>query len=241
MDLQVFPSDKMPATICEFCKAIMGFCYRFKQMCKEGDALLRIVPNTRIWPEPLDMPQFDQEDPFKLMQKVEGEDQIVEIINDKDLYALGTDPMVVPDDIQILDVVPVVEENIIVENPKVVRAIPAKRTAPLKAKSAAKPKVLNQILVKSPEPEEQPCLKRNKFGNLDIMLAPKPPTVLERDVFPCLSCDRTFPLKQLLEMHEKNHSRDRESACELCPKKFYTKYDLAKVKLPENLIKCSFE
>lgn len=112
-------------------------------------------------------------------------------------------------------------------------ANPRKRPlAPTKSTSCPSPpqKVLNQIFMVAkptkPIPAET-AVKINKFG--DIVMSEAEAEVLETDVFPCSSCDRSFPLKQLLEIHERNHNRDRESACELCPKRFFTKYDLAKV------------
>lgn len=48
------------------------------------------------------------------------------------------------------------------------------------------------------------------------------------DVFPCTRCERSFPLKQLLELHMKNHDRERCFQCDLCDRRFFTKYDLAK-------------
>ncbi|XP_058056783.1 RE1-silencing transcription factor-like [Anopheles bellator] len=50
----------------------------------------------------------------------------------------------------------------------------------------------------------------------------------ERGVFPCTECDRSFPLKQLLDIHMLNHTRARNFPCELCNKRFFSKYDLAK-------------
>ncbi|XP_052864040.1 uncharacterized protein LOC128270669 [Anopheles cruzii] len=50
----------------------------------------------------------------------------------------------------------------------------------------------------------------------------------ERGVFPCTECDRSFPLKQLLDIHMLNHTRARNFPCELCDKRFFSKYDLAK-------------
>ncbi|XP_055545942.1 RE1-silencing transcription factor-like [Wyeomyia smithii] len=47
-------------------------------------------------------------------------------------------------------------------------------------------------------------------------------------VFPCNECDRSFPLRQLLEIHKSNHNRERNHPCELCDKRFFSKYDLAK-------------
>lgn len=48
------------------------------------------------------------------------------------------------------------------------------------------------------------------------------------DVFPCTQCQRSFPLKQLLDLHMINHDRERSYECELCTRKFFTKYDLSK-------------
>lgn len=48
------------------------------------------------------------------------------------------------------------------------------------------------------------------------------------DVFPCQHCERSFPLKQLLDIHMKNHDRERTFVCNSCGRKFFTKYDLGK-------------
>lgn len=48
------------------------------------------------------------------------------------------------------------------------------------------------------------------------------------DVFPCPHCERSFPLKQLLDLHKAIHDRERSFPCEQCNRKFFTKYDLAK-------------
>lgn len=47
-------------------------------------------------------------------------------------------------------------------------------------------------------------------------------------VFPCNQCQRSFPLKQLLDLHMVNHDRERSYECDQCSRKFFTKYDLAK-------------
>ncbi|KRT81579.1 zinc-finger associated domain containing protein [Oryctes borbonicus] len=51
---------------------------------------------------------------------------------------------------------------------------------------------------------------------------------VQTDVFPCLHCERSFPLKQLLDLHMKNHNRERSYECTKCRRKFFTKYDLSK-------------
>lgn len=57
-----------------------------------------------------------------------------------------------------------------------------------------------------------------------VLTVPQVPT----DVFPCRHCERSFPLKQLLDIHMKNHDRERTFVCDSCGHKFFTKYDLAK-------------
>lgn len=105
------------------------------------------------------------------------------------------------------------------ERPRV-KPSPTTKPAPVTKKSQPPPKVLNQELGK----------KTNKQipANVTTIKIETAPEILPTDVFSCSSCSRSFPLKQLLDIHEKNHTRDRESACDLCPKKFFTKYDLAK-------------
>lgn len=51
---------------------------------------------------------------------------------------------------------------------------------------------------------------------------------VKTDCFPCPHCDRTFPLKQLLDLHLPNHDRQRRFECDECTRKFFTKYDLQK-------------
>lgn len=48
------------------------------------------------------------------------------------------------------------------------------------------------------------------------------------NVFPCDKCDRSFPLRQLLDIHMHNHTRTRSFQCAVCSKRFFSKYDLGK-------------
>jgi hypothetical protein len=54
------------------------------------------------------------------------------------------------------------------------------------------------------------------------------PLVVDSNVYPCTTCERSFPLKQLLDIHMQNHVRERNFDCKWCDKKFFSKYDLAK-------------
>jgi ribosomal protein S17E len=51
---------------------------------------------------------------------------------------------------------------------------------------------------------------------------------VKTDCYPCPHCERSFPLKQLLDLHKANHTRERNYNCDECSKAFFTKYDLSK-------------
>lgn len=53
-----------------------------------------------------------------------------------------------------------------------------------------------------------------------IMQSPidTPVEVVQTHVFACTMCERSYPLSQLLEIHMKNHVRERNHPCELCNK-----------------------
>lgn len=87
----------------------------------------------------------------------------------------------------------------------------------------------------------QPILQTNEDGTIEIVseiVAPadaadeldpirnaKP---VPTNVFPCEYCERSFPLRQLLDIHAANHVRDRNFTCDICQKGFFSKYDLSK-------------
>ncbi|XP_012284373.1 uncharacterized protein LOC105701831 isoform X2 [Orussus abietinus] len=47
-------------------------------------------------------------------------------------------------------------------------------------------------------------------------------------VHACDQCERTFPLRQALQLHVQRAHRDRDYKCTECDRMFFTKYDLAK-------------
>lgn len=51
----------MPNTICEECRLIMDYCYRFKQMCKKSDTVLKQFPLTGIFPNKQEHPKYPEE------------------------------------------------------------------------------------------------------------------------------------------------------------------------------------
>lgn len=55
--IEVNSNDGMPGFICLDCRLLFEHCYRFKQMCKNAETLLRQYPLTGKWPEPLEKPR----------------------------------------------------------------------------------------------------------------------------------------------------------------------------------------
>ncbi|KAH8402015.1 hypothetical protein KR009_009127, partial [Drosophila setifemur] len=55
--IEVSSGDGMPGYICLDCRLLFEHCYRFKQMCKRAETLLRQYPLTGAWPSPLDKPR----------------------------------------------------------------------------------------------------------------------------------------------------------------------------------------
>lgn len=76
----------MPATICELCSSLMDYWYRFKQMCKEADSTLRLVPTTKVWPDALDLPQFSADSPLQLVQQTE--EGIEDIFSGSEMFTI---------------------------------------------------------------------------------------------------------------------------------------------------------
>lgn len=56
----------------------------------------------------------------------------------------------------------------------------------------------------------------------------KPSKQIIAHVYPCTECERSFPLQQLLDIHMRQHTRERKFTCGVCNKKFFTKNDLTK-------------
>lgn len=82
----------------------------------------------------------------------------------------------------------------------------------------------------------EPIIRTDEQGNVEIVTVIieneqdplKVADPVETNVFPCPYCERSFPLKQLLDIHVTNHTRERKFACVICQKLFFSKYDLSK-------------
>ncbi|XP_035778880.1 uncharacterized protein LOC118459528 [Anopheles albimanus] len=115
-----------------------------------------------------------------------------------------------------------------------------KLAPPKPAPAVKKPKILNG-LGKPPVPKVEESFVTTGDGTVQMVIKPTNEASVDSDaveyitddysgrkVFPCTECDRSFPLKQLLDIHRLNHSRARNFPCDECGKRFFTKYDLAK-------------
>lgn len=149
-------------------------------------------------------------------------------------------PSHIKNDISIEDmVVEFADETILNDNvsspPKILNIVKTSQ-APIK--------ILNtQASLKSIEPVlRPPILKTNEDGKIEVVseimesdyneLDPiKSAAPVETNVFPCNYCERSFPLRQLLDIHVANHVRDRKFQCKVCNKGFFSKYDLGKHEL----------
>lgn len=48
----------MPSTICNECRNLMDYFYRFKQICRTSDTKLKQFPLTGQWPNALELPKL---------------------------------------------------------------------------------------------------------------------------------------------------------------------------------------
>lgn len=271
----------MPSTICKDCRLTMDYCYRFKQMCKNSDTMLKQFPLTGIWPNKLEHPKYPKEltgsgggggkelvlsmatlptapqqtkkneqtivvaappsQPFK--RKIPPQPTIVAMSPPKKKKISQTSMKIDLDSLELnLDDVEV--EFIETDEPEltspeieddgVYPVILNKNNVKILNKQASSAKHLEPII-------RQPILQTNEDGTVEIfseIVAPTDPTndqdplrtakPVPTNVFPCEFCERSFPLRQLLDIHAVNHVRDRNFTCDVCQKGFFSKYDLNK-------------
>ncbi|XP_041775881.1 uncharacterized protein LOC121595749 [Anopheles merus] len=104
-------------------------------------------------------------------------------------------------------------------------------TQPEQGGASNEPVILNN-LVQSTVPKVAEEFVSTGDGTVEMVVtyAPEPSTKADGGgtVFPCSECPRTYPLKQLLDIHQLSHKRERKHQCDQCDKRFFSKYDLAK-------------
>lgn len=248
----------------------MDYCYRFKQMCKKADTMLKQFPLTGVWPVKLEHPKYPDDLSGSTKEtitemilptasnqpsKIEPSIVTVPVLKRKasQLTVIAASPpkkkisqtnMKIDFDSLELNLDDVEVEFIETEDPLI--------SSPETEETKMQPIVLNRnnmkILnkqassIKQIKPIiRQPILQTNENGTVEVVSEIITPDDLVDDnnpirnakpvptnVFPCEFCERSFPLRQLLDIHAVNHVRDRNFMCEVCHKGFFSKYDLNK-------------
>ena len=265
----------MPSTICDACRLVMDYCYRFKQMCKKADTALKQYTLTGVWPSSYESPKYPEELSAKvclihnnlvlanahtsLSLSLLGEQtqplsakkspQTINLLNKRKQVNASATPSPPKKVIKLLKVERLSPDKMMLDmeahEPPLSPTMPP--SPPMQMISQPTPKILNKSTVKilnkqAPGSEIEPILKKpviktNKSGNVEIVSEIlqnsetdplKNAHPVETNVFPCPCCERSFPLKQLLDIHQLNHDRDRKFLCEVCNKGFFSKYDLGK-------------
>ncbi|XP_037034861.1 zinc finger protein 181-like [Bradysia coprophila] len=268
ISIEVFTNDGMPSLICDSCRLLMDFCYRFKQMCKKADTLLKQFPLTGTWPEKLVLPQYPDEllkapVKFTVPQAIKREpsnEQVFEISPKRIRTELPrpssksptkSPPSTSQPTIKFLNrssqsnaSSAVNSKHIVVvkgetgnEEIEVIETPVPEAPAPAPKILNKNPKILNKNARSYAEPKLcEPIIRTDDQGNVEIVTVIleneqdplKVADPVETNVFPCPYCERSFPLKQLLDIHVTNHTRERKFSCDICEKLFFSKYDLSK-------------
>ncbi|CRL01019.1 CLUMA_CG014160, isoform A [Clunio marinus] len=94
--VEVFQSDGMPRKICNICKTILGNAYKFKQICKRSDTLLKMYPITGNVPPRIEIPQ--EMIPFKKVEdEVKPEMKSICVGNDNEITTKSQETQTDPD------------------------------------------------------------------------------------------------------------------------------------------------
>lgn len=221
VSIEVFSNDGMPSTICDNCRMLMEHCYRFKQMCKKSDTALRQYPLTGTWPNAFEIPKMPEE----LVQI-----HYPKILNPGAKYSSTTSKQLTTSPEK-----PKLRSSKVILNEVALKPI--------------KPKILNKTSMKILNKDAQisneailsnPIIKQKESGGIEIVTeifenseiqsssSEKNVVPIVTNVFPCPHCERSFPLRQLLDIHLVNHNRERCFECSVCQKRFFSKYDLGK-------------
>lgn len=260
---KVFTNDEMPSTICQNCRLIMDYCYRFKQMCKKSDTMLRQFPLTGVWPNKIEHPKYPEDltvghsnestAALPTVQLTKIEPSIgaalkrkapqLNVIKSPPKKKISQTSMKIDLDSLELNLDDVEVEFIETEDPLTETPPDTDDTKvyPL-ILNKSNPKILNKQAKRlGPTIIGQPILQTNDDGTIEIVSEIEPiadpaddndpirnAKPVQTHVFPCEFCERSFPLRQLLDIHAVNHVRDRNFTCPVCEKGFFSKYDLSK-------------
>ncbi|KAK9712497.1 Zinc-finger associated domain (zf-AD) [Popillia japonica] len=212
--IEVFQNDGMPQLICSNCRLNTIQAYTFKGTCKKSDDALKLYLTTG-------------NTAFLKSNKAEHKIQVVRRKQSAEYIADSS-----PTEAKRFKIIQS-SQSTTQNDPKPINCEQIKREfheqesmAELEMEQSREEEIIDtQSDDQLEESDEEDDLNDDPDEHINPVL--KVPQVLT-DVFPCLHCERSFPLKQLLDLHMKNHNRKRSYECTECKKQFFTKYDLGK-------------
>ncbi|GBP88385.1 Zinc finger protein 112 [Eumeta japonica] len=200
VSIEVFPSDGMPTQICDRCRFFMDASYHFKQICRQAEeSIMQFLENG----EPLEPVTW----PSKLLK----------------LFPSNTESVGAKESVKTL----VTESGtcVQVQTDSEEDGNTDEKVYNIKIESDG-----SQSLKKGSSFRVITGDEKIQLVNNDVSTKEKKgggdggPAGTER--WPCDDCDRTYPLRQLLELHRAQKHRRREVVCHICGDQFFTKYDL---------------
>ncbi|KAB0800398.1 hypothetical protein PPYR_06138, partial [Photinus pyralis] len=225
--IEVFSNDGMPQLICSICKDLTQQVYNFKTTCKQSDDALKLFVATGNLVKPSGgikrfftgnaTPERPAKRPLLNDNAQSGKNR-----QSPEIVTLNySSPMEINNEISIV-------------------AMNSPERSDCKPEQDIEDHEMGHFeeIVEDVECENSTSnyLSENEDDDDTINPILKVPQV-ETDVFPCPQCERSFPLKQLLEIHLQNHRRERSFGCDECGRKFFTKYDLGKHILTHSSLK----
>ncbi|XP_044729852.1 protein suppressor of hairy wing-like [Chrysoperla carnea] len=225
VSIEVFQSDGMPQLICKICRLQTSRSYKFKTHCKQSDDALKLFlatgnfkkPNLTI-KEVLELDEEEPEDPLKLTEespKPQGPPAKRAKPNSS-----TTQKSENVERHQATQREKSIQEEIQMEEGEIYQEDYSNENA-TKMEDVEELEDLQDEENENYEFEgtvEESVDSRGEVTNITPNLS----------VYACTKCDRSFPLQQLLEIHMRNHGRERKFSCRRCNKLFFSKYDLAK-------------
>ncbi|KAF5279541.1 hypothetical protein FQR65_LT03363 [Abscondita terminalis] len=217
--IEVFANDGMPQLICNSCRTLTQQAYTFKTTCKQSDDALKLYVATGTLIKPnnvkrvLSLHNTTLEQPAR--KKSKPEEAAPTIKESTEVVTLNyTSHMDLNSEVSIV-------------------AVDNERSSDSKCEDQIETDMghFEEVVTEGVGIHSATHYTMDDAVDDDdddtINPVLKVPQV-ETDVFPCSQCERSFPLKQLLEIHMQNHTRERSFTCDECGRKFFTKYDLGK-------------
>ncbi|XP_022910874.2 zinc finger protein pita-like [Onthophagus taurus] len=210
--LEVFKNDGMPQLICDKCKTHTQQAYNFKATCKKSDDALKSYLATGD---------------LRNLQKISLKDLKLQVVAKK--RQISQEPSTSSESTFLAQKRP---------KPEIVSPIKPNNQSQIEEETSQSPPIEFEVTslccdgsprsdtnLQQEDEDDEGEEEGDDEDNINPILKV---TQVKTDVFPCDQCERSFPLKQLLELHMRNHERERGYKCSICNRKFFTKNDLGK-------------